>query len=288
MPFATLQSAWLSLLAQVREGGREVPGVIDPLSIGSGFGMKPRNYREVMGLSFELTNPRARIICTSAYAPQLRFAIAQTIWCIVGSDEVSDIGYYNQQGFAFADETGHLPAAVGRRIFRAEGGDQFHAAIELLKRDQSSRRAQIQIYLPSDLLRPSKDSSCIGSLHFLVREGCLHAVAAMRSQSVARVLPYDIFLLTMIQEAAAVELNLRLGSYHHFSGSLHYYAEEHALVDSILSEDTVPVAPPMPPMQSPLNAIREQLGRAESLVRFGREPVPVDPYWDPLITILRF
>lgn len=58
----------------------------------------------------------------------------------------------------------------------------------------------------------------------------------MRSQSALMVMPYDLFLLTMLHEAMAVRLGVGLGYYHHFCGSLHYYEDEEELVDAVLRE----------------------------------------------------
>jgi thymidylate synthase len=50
-------------------------------------------------------------------------------------------------------------------------------------------------------------------LHFLARGGRLDCVTHMRSQSAFKILPSDIFVLTMLHEAVAVAAGVELGRY---------------------------------------------------------------------------
>jgi hypothetical protein len=68
----------------------------------------------------------------------------------------------------------------------------------------------------------------------------------MRSQSAAFVQPYDVFLMTMLQELLANELNVGLGYYKHFCGSYHYFVDEEKMVDEIYySQDYSEAMPKM-------------------------------------------
>jgi thymidylate synthase len=119
----------------------------------------------------------------------------------------------------------------------------------------------------------------------------------MRSNDVFLGLPHDIFSFTMMQEIAACELNVKMGSYHHSVASLHLYddtdepngVKPRTLAQLYLDEglhDKVPM-PPMP-AGDPWPAIRE-LVRAERDIREGKDyiaPKCLDPYWCDLITLL--
>src|SRR5262249_8279639 len=148
------------------------------------------------------------------------------IWALSGSDELAPLGFYHYRGPAFSDDGRTIRSAIGRRVFRTANGDQMHAAIDKIRKDRSTRRAMIQIYVPDDLFIPSKDVSCISSLHLIARGSRLHAVGQMRSQSTLAVLPYDLFLLTMLHEYASVCAGLELGTYWHVCNSAHIYEDE--------------------------------------------------------------
>ncbi len=102
-------------------------------------------------------------------------------------------------------------------------------------------------------------------------------------------LPYDVFAFSFLQEALAVELGMRVGHYHHNTGSFHYYLEEEPLVRELLGipAPVVPSAPIMPTEVSPFVAM-EQILEYENRIRTALEvgqptrsvPLPELPaYW---------
>jgi hypothetical protein len=117
----------------------------------------------------------------------------------------------------------------------------------------------------------------------------------MRSQSAALVLPYDLFFLTMLHEAASVVLGVELGDYYHHANSLHFYDDEAALVSRILRSPRAE-AKAMSPMLSWSEPVRKRLADAELDVRerLNHDPsvlIPVqayglDDYWMALLRIL--
>ncbi len=151
----------------------------------------------------------------------------------------------------------------------------------------------IQIYLPDDLFVPSKDISCTGSLHLLARGSQLHAVGQMRSQSAMVVLPYDLFLLTMLHEFASVCAGLDVGTYWHVCNSAHIYEDEMQTANQLLEEAPTAVAsmPRMPtstPSEIAALVTAEQVVRT-SLTSSAERPVidvrslPVSTYWQDLM-----
>jgi thymidylate synthase len=289
------QSAWLQSLDAICASGDYVPPIEEVLSVGSAFGARARPSRELIAVTFGISDPRRRVISTSAYAPDLGYAIANTLWTLLGSDDLDMIGFYNPNGLEFSDDSRSVPSAPGKRIFHSDQGDQFGAALDHIRNDRSTRRAMIQVYLPQDTISRTRDCSCTGSMQLLVREDRLNCVVTMRSQSCARVMPYDLFLLTMLHECAAIALGTPIGTYYHFSGSLHFYEDEAPLVAKILaSQSKDPVADRgMPPMASWSESVREALRAAEATVRLRlsmdpETPVPyesfgLDPYWTELL-----
>jgi thymidylate synthase len=293
--FGTAQAAWLASLSHLVNYGEEVPGVQDPYSVGSAFGDRRRSTKELSSLSFSIASPRHRLILSKHRPIDLGYAIANTIWVLTASDNAEAISFYNPHGRHFSDDGICLFSAPGTRIFSSSEGDQFEKAIERLKADQTTRRAVIQIFSPADLFTNTRDCSCVVSLQFLLRGKVLSCITYMRSQSALMVMPYDIFLLSMIHEAVAVRLGVEPGIYHHFCGSLHYYDDEEELVHSVLDE-YVHNVPQMPSMTGASTTIRKRITLAEQdirkrLIKDIRDPIDtnqydLDSYWAELLRIM--
>ena len=293
--YPSAEEAWKALVRSVLEDGSDVPGVHDPLSVGSGFGQVLRKTRESLVAGFGIDDPRARLIGSDTRRFRLDFAVAQTIWALSGSDRIDGLLFYQPRGRAFSDDGLTLRSAIGRRIFRSPQGDQLREAVRKICEDASTRRAYIQIYAPDDLFAASRDISCTGSLQLLARDGALHAVGHMRSQSALTVLPYDLFLMTTLHELAAVLASLPLGRYWHVCNSAHVYHDEFSSATALVGEPTS-VLGPMPPMPSVAATEIEVLIEAETRIRRTLSENPsqpvklahdgLAPYWQDLLLAL--
>lgn len=288
----TVHDAWKQLVRTILLSGESVPPVADPLSIGSGFGQIERTSMEVLGATIEIANPRSRIVTSTARNPRTDYAIAQALWALSGSNELEPLAFYVGRGFEFSDDGRTIRSALGSRVLSCVGGNQLDAAVERINRDPSTRRALIQVYLPDDLFAQSRDIPCIGSLHLLARDGKLHAITQMRSQSALMVFPYDVFALTMIQEVAAVMAGLQLGKYIHICNSAHIYADEIQLAKAVATEEdrggremsplTVDAMHDIPHAIHAERHIREQLTRDNNR-EFPDEMFQVGEYWRTLL-----
>lgn len=259
--FETVADAWRGTLAELNSNGSRVPGVADQFSIGSSFGRHPRPTIESVGHSFCIKNPRARRIESVSRPVNQSFAIANTLWTLTGSDDLELIEPFNPKGRSFSDDGSTLYSAPGRRIFNSTSGNQFAAAAAQLRRDAGSRRAVIQIAFAEDLFVESRDISCTTSLQYLIRDSKLECLTVMRSQSALMVLPYDLYLFTMLHEALAALLGLEVGDYHQFSGSLHVYEDEVEIMRRVLDEDHGNYNPSMSRMPTFSESVRANIGQ---------------------------
>lgn len=233
--YDSLQRAYLFGMKNILDEGRLVPSVMDTKSVGSLFGTRTRDYKELQGFGFILSNPRSRIIDTPPRDVSLGFSLANFIWVICGRRDVESISYYNARGRLFSDDGQYYESAFGDRLFGQY--NQWRSAKELLGRDLSTRRALLPLYLPEDLRNLPKDTSCASSIQLMVREGKLDLLLHMRSQSAVMVFPYDIFLFSMIQELLSMFLNLPLGRFVYLCNSFHYYMDEETLAREILARN---------------------------------------------------
>ncbi|MFE1748019.1 thymidylate synthase [Coleofasciculus sp. H7-2] len=298
--FLSFNLACKAVLQDIVKYGSDVDSIIDPMSVGSNFGCQVRPTKEIIGYSFSLESPTNRLLSSKLRKINLSFAVANSLWTISGSDELRFINFYNQRGRDFSDDQITLYGAHGKRLFNANGVNQIEAITERLKKDPYSRRTVASVYYPSDNRASSRDIPCPIAIQFLQRDGKLHAITYMRSQSAAMVLPYDIYSFTFLQEVLAVELGAELGTYHHVCGSLHYYLDEEALVKRIITEedlltsDPYNLLPAMPRETSPLKMVSKLMAMEEELrtqIQSGRKVSRsqlsgIPEYWQDLLLIL--
>ncbi len=243
-----LDGAYRRALLDLSVHGQLVPAVLDPTSITTGFGSKPKNFYELRGYAFSIANPRQRLVSGDGRKVSEQFCIANFLWMLFGRDDHEFIGHYNPKGAKLAEVDGHYPGAHGRRI-----GNQLFRVIDELRAEPSSRRAVLQISREEDLFSHSRDIPCVIAIQLFRRPvtlistpespargpaEALDMVVHMRSQNSIFVMPYDIYAFTMFQEFIASALGIHLGTYHHQVGSLHYFEGEEPIITAILNEGT--------------------------------------------------
>jgi thymidylate synthase len=234
--FETFGEAYVSVLRDVLRDGAVVAGTQDPTSVGSNFGRAERPTREILGYAFEVRDPSASVVVSPARTSHLAFCFGLFLWTLSGSDSESWIHYYNPRAGDFSDDGVHLSAPFGLRLFDNSGVDQIEAIFKKMASDPYSRRTAASILLPSDNQQPTRDYPCAVGVQYLQRQGRLHAITFMRSQSALKVLPYDVFVFMNLQRWLASRLGVVVGTYRHFSASLHVYEDELRLARRVLNE----------------------------------------------------
>lgn len=269
----TLNEAYYRAVYDVWTHGRWVDPVLATNSITSNFGERPKASRELVGHTFVVQNPRARLLTLGAHAANERFVVANFLWMLSGRDDHAWIGQYNDKGAGLAVD-GHYPGAHGRRI-----GPQLRRVIDLLKEDPTSRRAVLQVSREEDLFTHSRDIPCVLALQFFVRDGRVELVVHMRSQNLLRVFPYDFYAFSMFQEVIAACLGLGVGMYTHQVGSLHFFEGDEDLVSKILDGDCNPSPTmwPIPYIKDLDEVIFEVMHHASGLTGASRV------YWQTML-----
>jgi thymidylate synthase len=238
----TLASAYLSGLQDLLSYGSRVESVKDPTSVASGFGQKDRPAIELIGYSFEVSDPRACLFLSSLRTVRLPYAFGLLLWSLAGSDSLNWIEYYDQRAGEFSDDGAHLCGAFGKRLFRFDGElNQVEVILQRLRDDPASRRAFCAVCSPADNFSRSREYPCCIGLQFFVRSGALHCITFMRAQSAMMVLPYDAFLFMSLQCLLSAQLGLRVGTYRHVVGTFHIYEAEKEYAAQIVEEDLTPV-----------------------------------------------
>ncbi len=246
--------------------------------------------RELTGVLLELTNPRARLSRTETRGRPFS-CLGELCWYLAASNDVEFIAYYISR-YREEAEDGVIFGAYGPRLF-GHALSQFTNVTQLLRDNNATRRAVIQLFAGTDIAEDHHQVPCTCTLQFLLRDGQLHLIANMRSNDVVLGLPHDIFCFTMLQEIMARALSVEVGGYKHAVGSLHLYDENQVEVHQFLEEGLQSTEEPMPemPIGSPTTAIHSLLKAEREIRTTGnlQEPIDTDlaPYWMDLVRLLQ-
>lgn len=174
--------------------------------------------KELLHVTFEITNPRSRLWFHPDRKFSLPFACAEATLLFDPSNYVETIAFFNQRMRRFSDDGVHLYGDYGKRI-----AHYLPDLVRKLREDPSTRQAIIPILRIDDIRAETKDFPCTSLLHFLIRDQKLHLFVSMRSNDLYWGTGYDVFVFTVLQEILANELDIELGSYYHTVHSLHVY-----------------------------------------------------------------
>ena len=196
--------------------------------------LKPLNSRngaimEYLHVGMELKNPLRRWV-SNRYPPMNpAFALAELIWIINGSDNAGIINHWNPVLPKYAGTDAAYYGAYGFRLQKQFGFDQLERACSALKNNPETRQVVLQIWspekdFPKNNGQPrANDIPCNVCSMLKVRRGKLEWTQIMRSNDLILGLPHNLVQFTYLQEIMAGWLGLKLGSYNHFSDSLHCY-----------------------------------------------------------------
>lgn len=204
---------------------------------------------EVIGVSFRLPDPRQRLPYLATRKANPVFQFAEALWYLAGRRDLAMIGYYAPSMRSSSPDGINLGgSAYGYTLFNPVEGDHrspFDRVLELLRTESDSKRGYLPVFSADELaLRDNPDMACLAGLHLLARDGQLHMVCQMRANDLDCGLLSDVFSFTMIQEYAAVQLGLELGSYTHFIGSAHVNDRNAERVKNVLNEVELRRTPP--------------------------------------------
>jgi len=233
-----------------------------------------RNIREIIGHSFRLENPRRRLLCDDVRGINIFQCVGQFLWITQGTFNLESIKYYQPRTADQSSDGIKMIGAYGPRLFGIQHLGQIDHLLEVLQQDPTKRRAVASVYLPQfdQHKRKKEEVPCTLNLQYLIRDDRVQSVTYMRSQDAFKVMPYDVFLFTMIQEYVLNQLkpeydSFVLGPYNHFSGSFHVYEKDIPHIEKVLENESEckEEMPPMPSKNAKLNLIA--LNRFESILR---------------------
>ena len=156
---------------------------------------------------------------------------------MAGRNDSAFLNFWNPALPRFAGDGPTYHGAYGHRLRQQLGVDQIDRVYRTLRHNPDTRQAVLQIWdartdLPDTQGRPASPDIPCNIISFLkVRDGRLEWVQVMRSNDLVLGLPHNVVQFTSLQEIIAGWLGLEVGTYHHFSDSLHVYERNFSDID---------------------------------------------------------
>jgi thymidylate synthase len=188
--------------------------------------------RELLHVSFLLTDPRQRWVFSREPALNPAFALAEALWILEGRNDAAFLNAWNARLPEYCGYGDTYHGAYGFRIRRAFGFDQLLRVHDVLRADPASRQAVLLLWDPrqdmpgADGTPKNQDIPCNIASFVRIRDGRLEWTQVMRSNDLFLGLPHNIVQFTILQEVLAGWLGVEVGAYFHLSDSLHVYQRD--------------------------------------------------------------
>ena len=202
---------------------------------------------ELLHTVISIENPRQKWVYDRVPPISIGFALAELVWIMNGEVHSGIINYWNPSLPKFAGTEEIYYGAYGKRIRSHFGFDQLERAYNAFQNNSGTRQVVLQIYdvkkdfpLSNGLPRNSDIPCNICSL-LKIRDGKLEWSQVMRSNDILLGMPYNFIQFTSLQEILAGWLDVEVGSYVHYSDSLHLYCRDvdRIGIDQLQEEENV-------------------------------------------------
>jgi thymidylate synthase len=184
---------------------------------------------ELLHTFITIEEPRQKWVYNRIPPMSVGYALAELVWIMNGEDRSDIINAWNPSLEKFAGKGDFYHGAYGKRIRSHFGFDQMEKAFQALQTVPETRQVVIQIYdtkidFPIENGQPQdEDIPCNICSMLKIRGQKLEWSQIMRSNDVLLGMPYNFVQFTCLQEILAGWLEIEIGSYNHYSDSLHLY-----------------------------------------------------------------
>lgn len=138
--------------------------------------------------------------------------------------------------------SGEFYSNYGQYMFNPDELEtQFDYVVDTLIRDPDSRRASMMILKREHLFPENTDTVCTYAINFTIEADVLHMTVMMRSNDVIFGFTNDAFCFWNLMQFVWVLLReqnpaIRLGTYTHFTNSMHVYERHFEMIGKIISK----------------------------------------------------
>lgn len=195
---------------------------------------KVGNTREINNVKIVFEKDYSPIVTWTERNLSRSYIIGELIWYLTGNNKMKDIAKFSSFWENISDDGITSNSAYGYLIHKKYGFDQLQQVIKILKADNLSRRAVINLNYAHDRKLQTKDEICTLAVQFIVRRGKLQMTTIMRSNDIWFGFPYDITYFKLLQYMVANALQVKIGSHTHFVTSMHLYDRDYQKAKAIL------------------------------------------------------
>jgi hypothetical protein len=198
-------------------------------------------FKELLAFSGSIEDPTTRFIDSPNF--NLGFAISRLFYLLRGTNTLEEIAFYAPGAKEYSDDGRHLfGSSYGHKIF---GNGNFWEIVQKLKTTTNSKRLYFPIFDENDFLRDSKDIPCVTGVLLQPRGDILNMTLQMRANDAQKLLPYNIFEFSILQECLSISSGMNLGKFYYTAGTIHLRGQENIenSVNPWTSAKTLEVAP---------------------------------------------
>jgi len=189
--------------------------------------------KEKIFQSFQILDPTRINITIPERKFNTKYGIAEWLWYLSANSSSKNIGKLAKIWSMISDQHGEVESNYGVYL-----KPQWNWAKNEIINDLDTRRATLVINQVHHKYKNLKDYPCTHYIQFFVRDNKLHLGVNMRSNDLIFGLCNDVFTFSLFQQLMLNELNqsglnLELGSYYHYAGSLHVYEKHFGMIEKI-------------------------------------------------------
>jgi thymidylate synthase len=184
--------------------------------------------------------------------------VRELLWFLRGSTNIrDDLTQHTPIWDAWADENGELGPIYGFqwRNWGGTGIDQIQNAIDLLRKDPSSRRILVSAWNVADVPKMKLPPCHLLFQFYVSKERWLSCQLYQRSADIALGVPFNIASYALLTQMMAQEVGLEPGEFVHTLGDAHVYKNH---VEGLrIQLERKPLPPPCVTIaKKPLDALR--------------------------------
>lgn len=199
----------------------------------NGIHCSPRGIpcRELIGIMTRI-DPRDNIVTLKEFETNLDYANEELKWYLSGSNKISFSKTIEKVWSKYSDDGISANSAYGQYMF--SGRHQWGWCINKIASDPHTRQAVIVFNQPHHKDFPTKDFPCTMYVQLILRDDKLTWITNMRSNDIYLGFRNDVYCFAELQKKAANTLNVEVGEYIHFVGSMHLYKDTFKRVENAI------------------------------------------------------
>jgi len=183
-------------------------------------GKKLNNTLFIQNVGFYIKNPLDNLITTSWRKWSKKYADTEWNWYLTGDLDPTPVAALAKIWNTIRDENGLVQSNYGYQWRR---NNQLEKVIEILKKDNFTRKASVSFYDGKEIDNYKYDTICTYSINFNLYDSKLNMSVLMRSNDLVYGFCNDQYCFSKLQEIVAKSLKVEIGWYFHFANNLHIY-----------------------------------------------------------------